>query len=168
MRRIVTGIDDEGRSTVLADGAVPTAFHAGPTSMLARTDGPWGGGRVAPGEAVVHQLWASEPHPVLGRHDPTLTMEMPDFETPPGATSWILTELGPGAGAPMHLTQTIDYGLVVRGEVEMGLETGPVTLCAGDAVFMDGVMHSWKAGPEGCTIATVQVGLAAHVRRDPT
>jgi quercetin dioxygenase-like cupin family protein len=164
MRRVVTGVDADGRSTVVADGQPPVAFHATPTAALTKVAGGWRAGPVSPGEAVVHQLWAADPEPALGAADPTLAMEEPDFETPAGATSWILTELGPGAGAPMHHTATIDYGIVIRGEVVLGLDTGPVTLRAGDAVVMDGVRHSWSAGPDGCTIATVQVGLRAADR----
>jgi quercetin dioxygenase-like cupin family protein len=62
----------------------------------------------------------------------------------------------------MHDTPTIDYGFVIRGDVELGLDAGDVVLHAGDAVLVDGVKHSWRAGPDGCVIATVLVGLAAR------
>jgi quercetin dioxygenase-like cupin family protein len=114
---------------------------------------------VAPHEAVVHQLWAIGTDPARAGADPTLVMTAPDFETPAGETSWIVTEMGPNLDVAMHHTATIDYGFVVRGSVELGLEAGPVQLTAGDAVLVDGVRHSWRAGPEGCVIATVQVGL---------
>jgi quercetin dioxygenase-like cupin family protein len=48
---------------------------------------------------------------------------------------------------------------VVAGDVELGLEDGSVHLHAGDAVVVNGVEHSWLAGPDGCLIATVMVGL---------
>ena len=67
--------------------------------------------------------------------------------------------MGPGLVAPMHHTPTIDYGLVVRGDVELGLEDRSVHLHAGDSVVVNGVEHSWLAGPDGCLIATVMVGL---------
>jgi hypothetical protein len=41
----------------------------------------------------------------------------------------------------------------------LGLEDGSVHLAAGDAVVVNGVEHSWLAGPDGCLIATVMVGL---------
>jgi quercetin dioxygenase-like cupin family protein len=82
----------------------------------------------------------------------------------PAATKWIITEMGPGLVAAMHDTPTVDYGLVVRGDVELGLESGSVRLFAGDAVVVNGVLHSWRAGSDGCVIATVQVGLRASER----
>jgi hypothetical protein len=47
----------------------------------------------------------------------------------------------------------------------MGLEDGTVVqLSGGDAVVVNGVMHSWQSGPNGCTIATVLVGLRPEER----
>jgi quercetin dioxygenase-like cupin family protein len=164
LRRVITGIDASGRSTVLADGPPPVAFHAGDAGAPARTPAPWTAASVPTRQAVVHQLWAIGPNPAKGEADPTPAMTEPDFETPAGATSWIVTEMGPLLEVAMHHTATIDYGFVVRGEVELGLDTGPVTLTAGDAMLIDGVRHSWRAGPDGCVIATVQVGLRAEDR----
>jgi quercetin dioxygenase-like cupin family protein len=164
MRRVITGHDAQGRSTVLSDGAPPTVFRATSTTSL---------DKVAPeplvspppaGEGFVHELWALDNEPVKGSQDPTPAIAAAVFDAPPGATKWIITELGPGVGAAMHHTPTIDYGVIVAGEVEMGLETGNVVLRAGDTVFVDGVEHSWRAGPEGCVIATVLVGLRADDR----
>ena len=44
------------------------------------------------------------------------------------------------------------------------LEDGSVHLSAGDAVVVNGVEHSWLAGPDGCLIATVMVGLRKSER----
>jgi quercetin dioxygenase-like cupin family protein len=159
MRRIVTGADASGRSTVLTDGPPPTAFHSTESSAATTRAGPWTAASVAPREAVVHQLWATGPDVAKGAADPTPAMGAPEFDTPTGATSWIVTEMGPHLEVPMHHTTTVDYGFVARGQVELGLESGPVTLRAGDAVLVDAVRHSWRAGPDGCTIVTVQLGL---------
>lgn len=156
VRRVVTGTGADGRSRVVSDGPPPTAFHA--TSMTSSVKTAWTAPAVPAGEAVVHQLWSAGSEPARGVPDPTPALDRPDFETPAGETSWIVTEMGPGLFTPMHHTATIDYGLVVRGEVELGLDDGAVLLRAGDAVVVDGVEHSWRAGPDGCTIATVQVG----------
>ena len=73
--------------------------------------------------------------------------------------------MGPGLTAPMHSTPTIDYGVVVAGDVELGLEDGSVRLSRqGDSVVVNGVEHSWLAGPNGCVIATVMVGLRESER----
>jgi quercetin dioxygenase-like cupin family protein len=145
---------------VVSDADAPVVF--GP---VANTGGPFGLGRVdvgiAPGagESRVHELWALSDEPAVTTDDPTLQLQSFEVDIPAGSTKWIITTMAPGAGAPMHATPTVDYGLVIAGDIELGLETGSVTLAAGDAVVMNAVQHSWLAGPHGCTIATVLVGL---------
>ena len=61
--------------------------------------------------------------PAITTDDPTLDVQSFVVEIPAGETKSIITQMGPGAGAPMHSTPTIDYGLVVGGDIELGLET---------------------------------------------
>jgi len=161
MRRVVTGFDAEGRSTVVADGHAPVQFAPGPGGDdrfgLARREG--GAAHAEPGQGVINELWSLGTEPAITTDDPTLDLESFIVDVPAGETKWIITQMGPGAGAPMHSTPTIDYGLVVAGDIELGLETGSVHLYAGDSVLMNAVLHSWEAGPQGCIIATVLVGL---------
>jgi naringenin degradation protein FdeH len=161
MRRVVTGVGVDGRSKVWSDGHAPVAFAPGSDGTggfgLRRVDG----GTIDPGEgsSVVNELWGLTGDPSVTTEDPTLDLESFSVDVPAGGTRWIITQMGPGLMAPMHSTPTIDYGLVVMGDVELGLEDGSVHLHAGDSVVVNGVEHSWLAGPEGCLIATVMVGL---------
>jgi quercetin dioxygenase-like cupin family protein len=164
MRRVITGLGADGRSTVLSDGPAPVAFHAASPTGVAKVGGRWAGDKVGSGEAVVHELWALEDRPGRRQDDPTTVIDRPAYDPAPGATKWILTEMGPDLGAPMHATPTVDYAVVIAGQVELGLEDGGVTLHAGDAVLVNGVRHSWRAGPDGCVLATVLVGLRADAR----
>ena len=161
MRRVVTGVDESGRSTVMSDSHAPVAFRPGAAATDAFGLVRVAGGDLAPepGEGVVTELWALGTEPAVTTVDPTLGLPRFEVDVPAGETKWIITQMGPGAGAPMHSTPTIDYGLVVAGDIELGLETGSVRLHVGDAVVMNAVQHSWKAGPDGCVIATVLVGL---------
>ncbi|HLM18646.1 MAG TPA: hypothetical protein VK549_12550 [Acidimicrobiia bacterium] len=161
MRRVVTGVGADGRSTVSSDGHAPVAF-----APQADVPGAFGlrrvaGGTIDPGRgsSVVNELWSLTGEPSVTIDDPTLGLESFGVDVPAGETRWIITQMGPGLAAPMHSTPTIDYGLVVSGDVELGLEDGSVHLHAGDAVVVNGVEHSWVAGPDGCLIATVMVGL---------
>jgi quercetin dioxygenase-like cupin family protein len=52
----------------------------------------------------------------------------------------------------------------VSGDVELGLENGSVHLSAGDMMLVNAVKHSWRAGPDGCVLATVLVGLREDER----
>lgn len=166
MRRVVTGVGADGRSTVSSDGHAPVAFAPQPDASgafgLTRVEG----GTIEPGRgsSVVNELWSLTGEPSVTTDDPTLGLESFGVDVPAGETRWIITQMGPGLAAPMHSTPTIDYGLVVAGDVELGLEDGSVHLHAGDAVVVNGVEHSWLAGPDGCLIATVMVGLRAAER----
>ncbi len=161
---MITGLDGEGRSAVVSDGPPPIAFHASPQAGVARIGGAWQGQAVGAGEAVVHELWALDDRPARLAVDPTLTIDRPAYDPPAAATKWIITQMGPALTAPMHATPTVDYAVVVTGEVELILEVGGVVLRAGDTVLVNGVRHGWLAGPEGCVIATVLVGLRGDER----
>ncbi|WP_021592760.1 cupin domain-containing protein [Actinomadura welshii] len=90
----------------------------------------------------------------------------PDLDT--AAASAVLERQMPGAMAVMepdapgmHTTDSIDYVLVVAGEVTLELDDGEGTvLRAGDAVVQNGTRHAWRNhGTEPCTI----VGAASLV-----
>ena len=63
-----------------------------------------------------------------------------------GGVNFIVTELPPGLGgeAFMHATDTTDFLVVISGEVVLVLETGEVTLRAGDLIVDRGVVHGWR------------------------
>jgi quercetin dioxygenase-like cupin family protein len=60
----------------------------------------------------------------------------------------------------MHTTDTIDYVVVISGEVTLELDDGERTvLRAGDVVVQNGTRHAWRNhGTESCTIVGVAVG----------
>jgi quercetin dioxygenase-like cupin family protein len=125
-RRVVTGHDVEGRSVVLADGPAPKS-HA------------------IPG-ATFHELWntAAAPAPIAPAEsrDPT---DRP-LVTPPDPNGTIIriVDLEPGSRSTMHRTESIDYGIVLAGEVTLVLDDGSETaLHAGDVVVQRGTDHVW-------------------------
>jgi hypothetical protein len=93
------------------------------------------------------------------------------YKPPPGVTfESALKELSdkvPGMGdhfdrsAPgMHTTDTIDYGVVVRGEMTLELDDGQkVHLRQGDCIVQNGTRHRWRNPlPEPCLMAFISVG----------
>jgi hypothetical protein len=93
------------------------------------------------------------------------------YKPPPGVTfESALQELSdkvPGMGnhfdrsAPgMHTTDTIDYGVVVRGEMTLELDDGKmIHLRQGDCIVQNGTRHRWRNPlPEPCLMAYVSVG----------
>ncbi|MEX0666362.1 MAG: cupin domain-containing protein [Acidimicrobiia bacterium] len=135
VRRVVTGIDDQGRSTFLSDG---DAF---------------GGDRWA-------EVWVTDPVKGLGAVvDPQDGMMV--LEPPAGGTAWRVFEVPPdtqmreamknavgqidGMEADgFHTTETIDYVMVLEGEISLELDTGEVTLHPGDCVVQRNTRHAWR------------------------
>ena len=77
--------------------------------------------------------------------NPTAGLESFSVDVPAGETESIIARWVRGSNALMHSTPTVDYGVVVVGDVELGLEDGSVHLYAGDSVVVNGVQHSWLA-----------------------
>jgi mannose-6-phosphate isomerase-like protein (cupin superfamily) len=65
------------------------------------------------------------------------------------------------AGAPhplMHRTQTIDYGIVIEGELTLVLDESETTIRAGDIVIQRGTNHAWANRSEAnCRVAFVLI-----------
>ncbi|MDD3798359.1 MAG: cupin domain-containing protein [Novosphingobium sp.] len=121
-RRVITGLDAKGRSTVLVDGP-PQAF-----------EGQWGG-----------IVWHTDTAPVDNSRQADCDPVQFGFDLMHTASSlFMMLEFAPGQEPFWHATNTIDYIVVVDGEVVLELETGEVTLKAGDCLVDRGVIHSWR------------------------
>jgi quercetin dioxygenase-like cupin family protein len=126
-RRVVTGHDDDGRSVVLFDAPTPT------TATLDNG-------------AAFHEVWATSETPApIGAAEPAEPTARP-LQVPPDPRGTIVhvIDMPPGAVAPMHRTRTIDYGVVLDGEVDLELDDGSmVTMSSGDVVVQRGTAHAW-------------------------
>ena len=120
IRRVVTGLDAAGKSTALIDGPVPETH---PNAMT---------------------VWHTPEIPAdnSGTADvaPPFTLDLIHN----GGTVFMLCRIPPGAGAPMHATDTIDYLTIISGEITIELETGDVTLRPGDLCVDRGILHGWR------------------------
>ena len=141
VRRVVTGINAQGRSTVLFDDR-----QSGATARV---------------------LWATDSLPAdnASRADAAPAFGLERFRSP--GTTFMLFELPAGETSLMHATDTIDYIVVLKGRLELILETGSVELAPGDCVVDRGVIHAWRAlGDEpamsiGVLVAAKPVGAGA-------
>jgi quercetin dioxygenase-like cupin family protein len=125
-RRVVTGHDDAGKSVFLSDGAPPVI-------------------RTAAEGAVFVELWSTDASPApVAPAEPEPTER--DLTVPPGpsGTKIRINEIPPGAASPMHRTETIDYGVVLEGEIVLVLDDSETTLRAGDVVIQRGTDHRWE------------------------
>ena len=58
----------------------------------------------------------------------------------------------------MHRTETIDYVIVISGEIDMDMDNSTVTLKAGDVMVQRGTNHAWiNRGKERARLAFVLV-----------
>lgn len=169
-RRVVTGHDANGKAVVLHDGPA-TNVNVRPvtgnvSTLLWVTD-------TAPAE-----LSDMRDDPMLRQvgitPSPTGTI-LRILEYPPGREGGnvMLTMQRDGMDAEqpgierrpshrhhgMHRTKSIDYAIVLRGEIDMLLDDSEVHLKAGDVLIQQGTFHAWaNRGSEPCAIAFVLIG----------
>lgn len=63
----------------------------------------------------------------------------------PGGSVLRIVDLRPGGESPMHRTVSLDYGVILEGEVEMVLDSGEVRLMKrGDMGVQRGTNHLWR------------------------
>ncbi|OTB00379.1 hypothetical protein M426DRAFT_26610 [Hypoxylon sp. CI-4A] len=81
-------------------------------------------------------------------------------ETAPAGVTFCISNIAPGQSAPMHRTLSLDYAVVVSGEIVLELDGGEEkTVKAGEFIVQQGVNHAWhNRTDEVCRIAFVMVG----------
>src|SRR6266853_1277768 len=78
--------------------------------------------------------------------------------TDPNGTVFRLVEYGPGVAPRNHRTESVDYAVVVSGEIDMEMDGTTVHLRAGDVLVQRGTIHNWiNRGANACIIAFVLV-----------
>jgi mannose-6-phosphate isomerase-like protein (cupin superfamily) len=132
-RRVVTGHTPDGVSVVVSDGPVPVS-------------------RQIPEDGVAfHEIWntTGAPAPINAVEDVDPTERELAVPPPERGTKIRINEFAPGflneAGlqSPVHRTESIDYGIVLEGEITLLLDDSEVTLRAGDVVVQRGTDHAW-------------------------
>ena len=151
-RRIVTAINAEGRSYIAEDGESP-ATVIGEHWKGCRNSNIWhtfGGGKVdAPDTIVEHQgVLPPSGGTVLRVID--LPPEPKDPEVLEAIMKATFKQFYDDAGhhpddrhAGMHITDTIDYAIVLQGQVVAVMEEGEAVMEAGDILVQRGTNHSW-------------------------
>ena len=160
VRRVVTGHRD-GKTVVLYDSAAPN-------QRLRQASG-----------LVSTLVWATDETPadISGSADRAAReigvppppggsiFRVVDFppEQAPRSREAILAEMGVrdhgGARHPgMHRTRSVDYAIVLQGEIDMLLDEGEVHLQAGDVLVQQGTNHAWvNRSAAACRIAFVLI-----------
>jgi hypothetical protein len=167
IRRVVTGLNAAGQSIFIADGDAAAVKEMDSMPGLALTD-----------------FWETRTTPADNSGNTEVTDRPVVLEPPAGGTLFRMVEFPPdsawkgkadsaeafasiGAGHAkdagnddpmMHKTATIDYLIVVKGEIWAILDTGEVCLRPGDVMIQRGTNHSWSVRTdEPCLLAAVLV-----------
>ncbi|HEX5509397.1 MAG TPA: cupin domain-containing protein [Pseudolabrys sp.] len=135
VRRVVTGHDAQGRAKVVVDEQVTNVISTRPGLNSS-------------------VIWSSEGFPVSndGNADPS---HKSIATTVDNGTVFRVISYGPGVAPRNHRTDSIDYAVIISGEIDMELDDGVVVhLKAGDVLVQRGTIHNWmNNGKEPCIIA---------------
>jgi len=163
VRRVVTGHRD-GKAVVLFDSAAPNQKLRQASGLLSTL--VWVTDETPAdisGTVDRAQREIGVPPPPRGT-----IFRVVDFPPEGGARSReaVLKEMGVadhgGARHPgMHRTKSVDYAVVVEGEIDMLLDDAEVHLEAGDVLVQQGTNHAWvNRGSAPCRIAFVLIDAA--------
>ncbi|HEX3802349.1 MAG TPA: cupin domain-containing protein [Solirubrobacteraceae bacterium] len=78
------------------------------------------------------------------------------LEPAPGGTIFRIATHQPGEQVPVHATATVDYVVVLSGELVLLVGGQEIVLQAGDTVVQQATPHGWaNRSSEPCTVAAV-------------
>jgi hypothetical protein len=155
VRRVVTGHNAQGKSVFVMDGPCPHVFQR------------------APGSAVVAELWETRGTPADNRRNDDAIDRGPRLAPPKNGSVFRVIEYPPDKqrlavlekerhmpddgsgrtaaidrGAPrhpgFHKTNSVDYAIVLAGEIHALMDDGEVALKTGDVLIQRGTNHAWS------------------------
>jgi quercetin dioxygenase-like cupin family protein len=127
IRRVVTGHDDKNVAKVIMDA--PATNHKGGASGAQST-----------------LIWITEGAPAempVGEQVEDLGARILGTPPPANGTRFCVITFPPGNPGRMHRTETIDYVIVMQGELDMEMDDSVVKLKAGDIMVQRGTNHAW-------------------------
>jgi mannose-6-phosphate isomerase-like protein (cupin superfamily) len=134
VRRVITGHDANGKATVKIDEIAKNITSSRPNQS-----------------AIV--VWTTDSAPVNNEGDFDGATRKTGT-TLAGGTVFRVVEFGTGVAPRNHRTDSIDYAVVMSGEIDMDLDGTVVHLKAGDVLVQRGTIHNWiNRGVEPCVIA---------------
>ena len=138
VRRVVTGHDAKGRAVVKIDEVSKniTSNRPGASACV---------------------VWTTESFPVNNTGDADEGLRKVGTTLKNG-TVFRVIEFAPGVAPRNHRTDSIDYAVVVSGEIDMEVEDAVVHLKAGDVLVQRGTIHNWvNRGTQPCVMAFILI-----------
>ncbi|MBT3992315.1 MAG: cupin domain-containing protein [Rhodospirillaceae bacterium] len=161
-RRVVAGHDESGKAVIQFDGDAPSV--AKPTNTIEITN-----------------LWITDQTPASNSGDEDPANQKIGIPPPPNGSIFRIVEFGPegaegaederehlaASGADqqaearhpgMHKTHSIDYAIIMTGEIYLLVDEAETLVRAGDVVVQRGNNHAWaNRGTEACRIAFILI-----------
>ncbi len=143
IRRVVTAHDENGNAVVASDATLESS-PGNIDRNISTAD-----------------LWWTHTMPVDVKQHDASHEPSPRMPTSKGTLLKVL-ELSPGTKPVMHKTDTLDYAVVMEGEVDMLLDgAAEVHLEAGDILIQRATLHGWaNRSDKPCRIAFLLVSAA--------
>jgi quercetin dioxygenase-like cupin family protein len=127
IRRVITGHDDNNVARVIIEG--PSTNTKRPREGVAST-----------------LMWSSDEMPAdisIGEKVEDMGARILGTAPPENGSRFIVMEFAPGVVSEMHRTETIDYIVMLEGEIDMDMDDSTVKLRAGDIMVQRGTNHAW-------------------------
>jgi quercetin dioxygenase-like cupin family protein len=138
IRRVVTGHDSSGNAVVKIDDVANNVVssRSGASSTL---------------------IWSTDTFPVVNEGDEDAGQRK-SGTTIENGTVFRVVRYDPGVVPRRHRTDSVDYAVVISGEIDMELDGDTVTLRAGDVLVQRGTIHNWvNRGNDAAVVAFVLV-----------
>jgi naringenin degradation protein FdeH len=127
IRRFVTGHDVNNVAKVIMQGPATNAKYPSPGT-------------------VSTLIWSTDRTPTeiaVGEGIEDLGARIIGTAPPANGTRFAVIDFPPGNVPRMHRTETIDYVIVLEGEIEMDMDNSTVKMKAGDVMVQRGTNHAW-------------------------
>ena len=174
VRRVVTGHDEDGRAVIQEDGPVPRVQRIGGSRgplffevwNTRATPAPIDPASGEPPESGIELAPPKNGTRIrvldIPPDDPSLSTLTPEQIQAHFAEVGAAKASSAGAGSSrhafMHRTETVDYGIVLEGELTLIMDVGETVVRAGDIVIQRGTNHGWaNRSNRNCRIAFILI-----------
>lgn len=148
IRRVVTGHNKDGQA-IFAD------------------DKQHGVSLIPSGDAAMLTVWTTATVPA-NLNDTSDGMNRDAGTTINGGSVIRVCDILPGQASPMHRTNSIDYGVVMDGEIELELDCGATKILRqGDIVVQQGTIHLWRnlSQTKTCRIIFILIEASPYMHK---
>ena len=151
VRRVVTGHDGDNVAKVMIDADAASFVSPRTGSTIVHL---WNGG--VPADIAIGEAFED-----MGARKHVIP-------PPPGGTRFVVIDFPAGNVGLVHRTESLDYAIVMGGEIDMDMDDETVHLRAGDVLVQRGTNHAWcNRSSEPARVAfvlidAVPLGIGAH------